>query len=76
MGERDVAMDAADVSRVSTPRTADTQPRMYPVSAMGGTFDHLHAGHKILLSMAAWITSEKLIIGMTGRLFLQMNRFK
>lgn len=39
---------------------------MYPVTAMGGTFDHLHAGHKILLSMAAWITSEKLIVGMTG----------
>jgi pantetheine-phosphate adenylyltransferase len=39
---------------------------MYPVTAMGGTFDHLHAGHKILLSMSAWITSEKLIVGMTG----------
>lgn len=38
----------------------------YPVVALGGTFDHLHAGHKILLSMAAWIASEKLIIGVTG----------
>ncbi len=41
-------------------------PRLFPVVALGGTFDHLHAGHKILLSMAAWITQEKLIIGMTG----------
>ncbi|KAG6853904.1 hypothetical protein C0991_012573 [Blastosporella zonata] len=36
-----------------------------PVVALGGTFDHLHAGHKILLSMAAWITSEKIIVGVT-----------
>lgn len=43
-------------------------PSEFPVTALGGTFDHLHAGHKILLSMAAWITSEKLIVGMTGRL--------
>ena len=39
---------------------------MYPVVALGGTFDHLHAGHKILLSMAAWIASQKLIVGITG----------
>jgi hypothetical protein len=41
------------------------RPR-YGVAAMGGTFDHLHAGHKILLSMAAWIAEEKLIVGVTG----------
>jgi hypothetical protein len=38
----------------------------YPVVALGGTFDHLHAGHKILLSMAAWIASRKVIVGVTG----------
>ncbi|KAF8447894.1 Nucleotidylyl transferase, partial [Boletus edulis BED1] len=36
-----------------------------PVIAMGGTFDHLHAGHKILLSMAAWIATRKVIVGIT-----------
>ena len=36
------------------------------VTALGGTFDHLHVGHKILLSMAAFITSQRLIIGITG----------
>ncbi|KII88301.1 hypothetical protein PLICRDRAFT_111436 [Plicaturopsis crispa FD-325 SS-3] len=40
-------------------------PSSYPVVALGGTFDHLHAGHKILLSMGAWIAHEKLIVGVT-----------
>jgi pantetheine-phosphate adenylyltransferase len=45
----------------------DNASASYPVVAMGGTFDHLHLGHKILLSMAALLASEKLIVGMTGR---------
>ncbi|KAJ7775001.1 hypothetical protein B0H16DRAFT_1509174 [Mycena metata] len=40
-------------------------PTRFPVVAIGGTFDHLHAGHKILLSMAARLTSRKLIVGVT-----------
>ncbi|KAF9053040.1 hypothetical protein BJ165DRAFT_1444980 [Panaeolus papilionaceus] len=46
-------------------------PSTYPVVALGGTFDHLHAGHKILLSMAAYITSRKLIVGITDDILLQ-----
>lgn len=45
--------------------TCDTSPSSYPVVALGGTFDHLHAGHKILLSMATWIASTKVIVGVT-----------
>ena len=49
--------------------TASNLPSFFPVTIIGGTFDHLHAGYKILLSMAAYITtftSQKLIIGITG----------
>ena len=49
-----------------SPTAPGSDPPIYPVVALGGTFDHLHAGHKILLSMAAWIADEKVIIGMTG----------
>jgi hypothetical protein len=35
--------------------------------AVGGTFDHLHAGHKILLTMTAWITRKRLVCGVTGK---------
>ncbi|PWN21550.1 WD40 repeat-like protein [Microstroma glucosiphilum] len=34
--------------------------------ALGGTFDHLHVGHKILLSMAALIATDRIVVGVTG----------
>jgi cytidyltransferase-like protein len=49
-----------------SPTAPGSDPPIHPVVALGGTFDHLHAGHKILLSMAAWIADEKVIIGVTG----------
>ncbi|KAF6763827.1 hypothetical protein DFP72DRAFT_873522 [Ephemerocybe angulata] len=55
----------ASISSLLT-QTQTQKPKMYPVVALGGTFDHLHAGHKILLSMGAWIASEKLIVGVTS----------
>ncbi|KAN0123903.1 Nucleotidylyl transferase [Russula decolorans] len=48
-----------------SPIAPGSDPPIHPVVALGGTFDHLHAGHKILLSMAAWIADEKVIIGVT-----------
>ncbi|KAJ7097793.1 hypothetical protein B0H15DRAFT_822724 [Mycena belliarum] len=55
---------AAPSPAPSSSGLASPAPR-FPVVALGGTFDHLHAGHKILLSMAAYIAAEKLIVGVT-----------
>jgi len=47
--------------------------------ALGGTFDHLHAGHKILLSMACWLAARRVIVGISGECttawlyFIQLN---
>lgn len=38
----------------------------FNVSAVGGTFDHLHDGHRILLTISAFLTKDTLIIGITG----------
>ncbi|SCU89327.1 LADA_0E14862g1_1 [Lachancea dasiensis] len=53
--------------------TADEEH--YEVSALGGTFDHLHDGHKILLSVAVYLTSQKLIVGITDRELLQNKKY-
>jgi Cytidylyltransferase-like len=61
-------LEAPDFPLAATaPRESETSPPRYPVVALGGTFDHLHAGHKILLSMAAWIAERKVIVGVTGK---------
>ncbi|KAJ1309521.1 hypothetical protein OPQ81_006295 [Rhizoctonia solani] len=52
------------------------EPKIYPVSVLGGTFDYLHPGHKILLSMAAWITTSKLIVGVTDDALLSKKANK
>ncbi|GME80036.1 unnamed protein product [Ambrosiozyma monospora] len=43
--------------------------------AIGGTFDHLHDGHKILLSAAIFLTKKTLIIGVTGEELLKNKKY-
>lgn len=53
--------------------------RMYKNVVLGGTFDRLHVGHKILLSTAAIRTTERLVVGVTdasltkSKLILQVS---
>ncbi|KAI7861566.1 hypothetical protein BDF14DRAFT_1887035 [Spinellus fusiger] len=44
--------------------------------ALGGTFDHLHAGHKILLTMAALMTESSLVVGVTDDSMLSKKQYK
>lgn len=58
--------------------------RYHDSVALGGTFDHLHAGHKLLLTMAAFVLNpddslEKvrtLAIGITGDELLKKKQFR
>ncbi len=64
----------------STPRIWKTHPGV----AVGGTFDHLHAGHKLLLTITALLLSpdpeprargRSLTIGITGDKLLQKKKY-
>lgn len=52
------------------------EPRIYKVVAVGGTFDHLHAGHKILLTMTAWLAQERVVCGITDDALLVNKKHK
>ena len=46
----------------------------YDTVVLGGTFDYLHSGHKILLSMAAWFCSKRLTVGVSGTHLLSIQK--
>ncbi|KAI0466280.1 cytidylyltransferase [Xylaria cf. heliscus] len=61
-----------------------TQSKTYPVVCLGGTFDHLHAGHKLLLTAAAILLKvpespgtppARFIIGVTGDELLKRKKY-
>lgn len=44
--------------------------------AVGGTFDHLHDGHKIILLLTAFCAEKRIIVGITGEELLKQKKFK
>lgn len=47
----------------------------YSTVAVGGTFDHLHAGHKVLLTIAGFLARDRLIVGITGPELLKNKQY-
>ncbi|EDK39457.2 hypothetical protein PGUG_03555 [Meyerozyma guilliermondii ATCC 6260] len=78
--EEHIKVDYSIQKLESEPRTIERQiapkiSKKYNVSALGGTFDHIHDGHKILLSVAAFLAKRKLIIGITGQALLKNKKY-
>lgn len=59
------ATSVADAA-VQTPANDDTSLQ-YDNVAVGGTFDRLHAGHRILLAAAALVSRKLLYVGVTSK---------
>lgn len=47
----------------------------YMTVAVGGTFDHIHDGHKILLTISGFLTRNHLIVGVTGKELLKNKKY-
>ena len=43
--------------------------------ALGGTFDHMHNGHKLLLTQAMLCTSSRMLVGITTDALLQKKAY-
>ncbi|XP_013778633.1 bifunctional coenzyme A synthase-like [Limulus polyphemus] len=48
--------------------------QVYKKVVIGGTFDRLHNGHKVLLSQAALVCSDELIVGITDGEMIQKKK--
>jgi len=53
----------------------ESQPSSDEVVAVGGTFDHFHDGHKILLTASAFLAKNKLIVGITDEELLAKKKY-
>ncbi|ODV70217.1 hypothetical protein HYPBUDRAFT_164775 [Hyphopichia burtonii NRRL Y-1933] len=70
--------EASVLSKLHVPEKIKDSGRTFKcfdVTAVGGTFDHLHDAHKLLLSMSAFLTSKTLIVGITGPKLLTNKKF-
>lgn len=45
----------------------DVLSQVYENTVLGGTFDHIHSGHKLLLSFSLLHTSKWIVIGITSQ---------
>ena len=85
----DIFIYDLDQPLISTDDTIDNDPQdgsiednnekplskaWFKMTCMGGTFDHLHLGHKLLLSNACFYTSETIIIGITSEKMLSKKK--
>ncbi len=50
---------------VHSPTTGDERCKVYEHICLGGTFDRLHNGHKLLLSQGVLLCTESLTVGVT-----------
>ena len=63
----EVAVDREIVVEGGDPAGTESEPaKLYEHVVLGGTFDRLHPGHKILLSSALLRCSSRLTVGVTG----------
>lgn len=76
-----ISLMSSITSKTRTPRQGSV---VHNVVAVGGTFDHLHAGHKLLLTATALLlqpstssldVERRLVIGITGDQLLQNKKY-
>jgi len=54
----------------------DKEEDKYKKVACGGTFDHFHSGHKILLTAAVMLATEEVIVGVSDGELLKNKKYK
>lgn len=67
-------MRRSESKYIEAPPSQD-QKESFSGVVLGGAFDHLHAGHKILLTMAAFLCTDRLTCGVSDEPLLKSKKF-
>ena len=75
---KEIKLDSSSVDAASATLSLDTEnkstDKLYDTVVLGGTFDRIHAGHKILLSTALLRCQREITVGVTdGENMLRKN---
>jgi len=68
-------LDCGQIIKTLVPPSGKKIPQ-YAVGALGGTFDRIHAGHKLLLNAAVLSITRKLFIGLADGPLLEKKSYK
>jgi len=71
IGVESETLDLSDNLNSSNEKPEEDIGKMYNNVVLGGTFDRIHTGHKILLSTALFRCKKKLTVGVTGSQLLK-----
>lgn len=81
----EASLETTDLQSLSGASRPEHSPKCHYSVAVGGTFDHLHIGHKLLLTMTASLVvsgaisanapKRAITIGITGDRLLQSKKF-
>ncbi|KAI9322806.1 hypothetical protein BX666DRAFT_660801 [Dichotomocladium elegans] len=67
---------SAEPKEFMAPPPITVDERIFEKVAVGGTFDHIHGGHKILLTMTALLAAECIVVGVTDDIMLKSKKFR
>ncbi|KAJ2633954.1 hypothetical protein H4R22_000042 [Coemansia sp. RSA 1290] len=70
-----VTPDVQPNQSLSCSSRTETPWKSYPHVAVGGTFDHLHVGHKILLTAAAMAATKRVVCGISADRLLENKKY-
>jgi phosphopantetheine adenylyltransferase len=59
----------------SSPHVPEPTVLRFADVVLGGTFDHVHAGHKVMLTVAALLSARSLLIGLSEQELLSKKNF-
>uniref|UniRef100_A0AAG5DFW1 Bifunctional coenzyme A synthase n=1 Tax=Anopheles atroparvus TaxID=41427 RepID=A0AAG5DFW1_ANOAO len=69
-----VELDTADAQSALPFAELDPEDQSFRNVVLGGTFDRIHAGHKVLLTQAVLLATERLVVGVTDGAMIKSKK--